>query len=151
MTMNPLQDDLVRFVKILILRRLFLCIERFVIENDMSNNFKNYREQLPYKRHTQTAHTEKLRSFSLHDIAFRAIGEQFKSLNIDSYLGKLDDSLFGSDGTEVTKTTKGKDSNHFRAQSRLDATLLWANSKDLALTKEEADFQKNIESSVVNH
>lgn len=150
-TMNPLQDDLVRFVKILILRRLFLCIERFVIANDISNKFKNYREQLPYKRHTQTAHTEKLRSFSLHDIAFRAIGEQFKSLNIDSYLGKLDDSLFGSDGTEVTKTTKGKDSNHFRAQSRLDATLLWANSKDLALTKEEADFQKNIESSVVNH
>lgn len=146
MTMEPLQDDLVRFVQILLFRRLFLCIEHFVTENHILEDFNEYRRQnLTFAPNREDVQTERNRRFSVHDLAFRAIGEQFKSLNKSCYAASPDNFLFGNNGTEVPKKTKASEySDQFRKQSRLDATLLWENKRDLSLKEEEKDFMKTI-------
>ena len=138
MTIDPLPKDLVRFVKILVFRRFFLCIKHFVNSNNIQNSFKDYRETLTLI--SKGLQKEKKQPFSDEDIAFRAIGEQFKTLDKSCYKGKLDDFLFGPDGTEVTKTKTGKPGGGCRGQSRLDSMLLWE-KRNLFLSDEESKFE----------
>lgn len=153
MTMNPSPKDLVRFVKILIFRRFFLCIKHFVNSNNIQNSFKDYRKTLELS--IEGSQTEKKRSFTENDLAFRAIGEQFKSLNKHCYRHISNtDFILGKEGTDVTKEKEKKKKKEkrdgkefeigYRKQSRLDATLLWKNQKELSLKDEEKDFKDKI-------
>jgi hypothetical protein len=153
MTMNPSTKDLVRFVKILIFRRFFLCIKHFVNSNNIQNSFNDYRKTLTLN--IKGLQTEKSRSFTENDLAYRAIGEQFKSLNKHCYRHISNtDFILGKEGTDVTKEKEKKKKKEkregkefeigYRKQSRLDATLLWKNQKELSLKDEEKDFKDKI-------
>ncbi|MCR5549705.1 MAG: hypothetical protein K6F40_02035 [Bacteroidales bacterium] len=147
-SMNPSEEDLRRIVKILILRRFFLCVLEFVKSNDILNSLNTFREKkliyndakLHYNNRNgeSSKNQEQKRGFTNNDLAFRAISDQYKTMIKKGYIHNTDVFLFGDNGTEVTK------GGNYRPQSRLNATLLWGNSTDLKLTEEEAAFKSSI-------
>lgn len=135
MTKDPSADDLVRFVKILILRRYFLYVKEFVKSNNIMASLNDYRERVLCYCDGDEGSKERNNGITEYDLAFRAIATQYKTLNIEGYEMTDDDFLFGDSGTEVT--TEGG----WRKQSRTDATLLW-NTRVGKWTEEEGEFEK---------
>lgn len=111
MTNIPSPKDLNRFVKILVLRRFFLRVKKWVCGNDIMVALEEYRDGKGQK-------------LSLQDLSFRAVGGQYKTLS------KSKDDWFAQN-----LETEGV----VRLQSRFDATLLWA-AKSMQLTEEEKEF-----------